>query len=228
LTNWTGAERIRVTRLSRDLKENEMNAELTALLQREQVKDKGELELHFTRPWTTISIPDEPFTLKILDLPTSGVSSSFILRFEINTAGETLGPWQMPLTAKVWREVWVARSALKRNQSLSEADVAQERRDVLALRDTALPSSRLDRTFEIVESISAGSPIYERSVHARPVIRRGQVVDAQLQDGTIQISLKVEVLENGSPGQLVRVRNPDSKREFRGKVQNEQTILIAL
>ena len=41
------------------------------------------------------------------------------------------------------------------------------------------------------------------------------------------ISLKVEVLEEGAVGQSVRVRNPVSKREFRGKVQNEQTILVS-
>src|SRR5437016_1236085 len=69
-TNWTGAERVRITRRARALNENEIKADLTSGLQREQVKDRGELELHFTRSWNPISIPDEPFTLKVMDLPT--------------------------------------------------------------------------------------------------------------------------------------------------------------
>jgi flagella basal body P-ring formation protein FlgA len=227
-TNWTGAERIRITRFSRALKENELKDELTALLQREHVRNKGDLELRFSRPWATIAVPDEPFTLKVLEMPTSGVTANFIVRFEINTARENVGAWQASLTAKIWREIWVARSALKTDQLFSQADVVQERRDLLALRDAPLSITQPENTIEIAENIAAGGPIYTRSVRIRPVVHRGQLVEAQLQDGTMQISLRVEVLENGAPGQVVRVRNPQSRREFRGKVQNEQTILIPL
>jgi flagella basal body P-ring formation protein FlgA len=38
----------------------------------------------------------------------------------------------------------------------------------------------------------------------------------------------VEVLEDGSPGQIVRARNEQSLRDIRGKVLNEQTILVSL
>ncbi len=71
-------------------------------------------------------------------------------------------------------------------------------------------------------------PVLNRSVRVRPVIRRGQVVDGVYQDGSLSISLKVETLEDGLLGQTVRVRNPKTKRELYGKVQNEQTVLIAL
>ena len=42
------------------------------------------------------------------------------------------------------------------------------------------------------------------------------------------LTVKVEVLEDGLPGQTIRVRNLKSKREFRGKVQNEETIHVTL
>ncbi len=54
------------------------------------------------------------------------------------------------------------------------------------------------------------------------------MVEGVYQDGSLSISLKVETLEDGLPGQTVRVRNPKTKRELYGKVQNEQTVLIAL
>jgi flagella basal body P-ring formation protein FlgA len=38
----------------------------------------------------------------------------------------------------------------------------------------------------------------------------------------------VEALENGAPGQTVRVRNLATRKEFRGKVRDEQTILVSL
>jgi flagella basal body P-ring formation protein FlgA len=83
-------------------------------------------------------------------------------------------------------------------------------------------------SLELTENIQEGAHLLSRSVKIRPSIRRGELVEAILQDGALSVSLRVEVLEDGLPGQLVRIRNPQSKRELRGKVQNEQTILIAL
>jgi flagella basal body P-ring formation protein FlgA len=40
--------------------------------------------------------------------------------------------------------------------------------------------------------------------------------------------MKVEVLEDGVPGQVIRIRNPQTRRELRGKVQNEQTVVVSL
>ena len=42
------------------------------------------------------------------------------------------------------------------------------------------------------------------------------------------ISLKVEALADGLPGQTVRVRNPKTKREFYAKVLEEQIVVINL
>ena len=49
-----------------------------------------------------------------------------------------------------------------------------------------------------------------------------------MQDGALSITLKVEVLEDGVSGQIVRVRNVQSRRDIRGKVLNEKTILVSL
>lgn len=225
---WTGADRVRVTRRARSLPETEIKDRLTSLLERDYTRDKGDLELRLTRAWTPVMIPDEAYTLKILDLPTTGVSLNFIVRFELSTARETVGTWQVPLQAKIYREIWVAHSALKRGELFAEADLVQERRDVLGLRDPLLATAPSDRMAELSENVLAGAPLYARSLRLRPLVYRGQVVEAQVIDGAMSISLKVEVLENGSAGQSVRVRNPQSKREFRGKVQNEQTILVNL
>jgi flagella basal body P-ring formation protein FlgA len=228
VTKSAGAEQVRVTRRSRTLGETELKELLTAQLQRDHVGDKGELELRFTRSWPTLSVPDEPLSMKILDLPATGISPNFIVRFQLVAAGEALGPWQMALQAKVWREVLVAGSALVRGQLFSEADLARERRDVLLLRDLLPEDAAAAPGLELTEQVRAGSPLYARSVRQRPVVRRGQFVEAVLQDGALVVSMKVEVLENGVPGQIVRVRNLQSRREFRGKVQNEQTVLVSL
>jgi len=227
-TNWSGAERVRVARRSRPLEETEIKQLLTAVLQRDQVRDKGELELRLMRPWTTVAIPDETVVLNILDFPATGIVPNLYLRFELRHGQESLGSWQLSLQARVWREVWVARSALKRGQALNESDLTREKRDVLTLRDMLnVPSSNIS-SLELTDNVLEGAPVAARSVRSRPLIRRGELVEAFVRDGALSVSFRVEVLEDGAPGQMVRVRNTQSRRELRGKVQNEQTILIAL
>lgn len=225
---WSGAQQVRIVRRARPLPEDELKQQLTQFLQREHVRDRGELELRLLRPWIPVMIPDETYSLKVLNVPNAGVTPHFIAQFEISTPRETIGRWQMPVQSRVWREILVARTALKSHDLFDPDQVARERRDVLGLFDSPLDVALPDVSLEMADTVPAGAPIYARSVKLRPVIRRGQVVEAQLRDGPVMISLKVEALENGAPGQFVRVRNTQSKREFRGKVEDERTVLVAL
>jgi hypothetical protein len=82
-TNWTGPEVIRISRRVRPLAEKELLELLTASLQQHYVKELGQLELHTVRPWAPVSVPDEAFAIQVSDLPTSGLSSSLIVRFDV-------------------------------------------------------------------------------------------------------------------------------------------------
>lgn len=227
-TNWSGAIQIKISRRTRSLSESEIKELLTRELQQNHVKDRGELELRFSRPFQTVIISDEPLTVKLLELPSAGVTANFIARFELRAEEEVVGTWQIPVVANIWQEIYVAGSAVKRGQLVRDADLSRERRDVLTVRD-ALTSVELDNPFlEVGENIQAGMALTSRSLRLRPIVHRGKIADAIVSDGPMVLTVKVEVLEDGLPGQTIRVRNLKSKREFRGKVQNEETIHVTL
>jgi flagella basal body P-ring formation protein FlgA len=54
------------------------------------------------------------------------------------------------------------------------------------------------------------------------------MVDAVVNEGMMMITIKALALEDGVPGQTIRMKNPKSGGEFRGKVQNEQTVEVTL
>jgi flagella basal body P-ring formation protein FlgA len=227
-TNWNGAGSIQISRRARTYGETEMLALLNATLQRDLVKDKGELELAFQQPWAAQILPDEPLTLKILELPTAGVTPSFIVRFEIHTAHETIGSFQASVQAHVWREVWIAHTSIKRGELTDNADIARERRDVINIREALANFSIEDPSLEFAESVSAGTPLPARVLKPMAVIHRGQTANALVSDGALSITMKVVALEDGAPGQTIHFRNSSSARSLSGKVLNEQTILISL
>ncbi|HWD93778.1 MAG TPA: flagellar basal body P-ring formation chaperone FlgA [Verrucomicrobiae bacterium] len=201
---------------------------LTSALQQDYVKDKGELELRITQPWAAHTITNAPVTVKILEVPTMGVTSSFIVRFELLAGDKSIGSWQVPVQAHVWREVWVAHSMLKRGDAIADADLARERRDMLTIHEPLAEFTPGDSTLEIAEPVGVGAPLFARSIKLVPVVHRGQMVTALIEDGSFSVQMKVEALEDGSPGQIVRARNQQSLRDIRGKVLNEQTILVSL
>ncbi len=227
-TNWSGAAQVRVTRRARAFNETDLRELLTVTLQQEFVKEKGDLELRLSRPWATVFVPDETLILKVIDLPASGVGPNFIVRFELVAGPDRVGPWQVITQARVMKDILVARTLLKRGQPLAGSDFTAERRDVLSLREPLDESVLRDPSLELVEGVQAGQPLLARSVRMRPVVQRGQMVDGLVREGSLNISLKVEVLADGLPGQTVRVRNPKTKREFYAKVQDEQTVVINL
>lgn len=228
-TNWDGAGAVRISRRSRKLAESELVQMLTSLLQEQSVKERGELELHFSRPWVAIPVPDEELKIKIAEQPIQGVSQSFLVRFELQTTkGEDIGSWQAALLAHIWREVWVARSALTRGSPVRERDLTRERRDILTCREAPAQFDPDHADLEINEPVAAGVPLLARCIKVKPAIRRGQSVAAVLEDGALAISLKVEALEDGVPGQVIRIRNPLSRRDLRGKVIDERKIQVCL
>ena len=213
----------------RALGEDEVTRLLTAALQRQFVGSGGELDLRLTQPWTSPEVPAGPLTLKVLDMPNNGVASSFIVRFEILAAdGRSLGDWQCPVQAHVWREIWVARSMLNPGELVADADVAAERRDVLAVHAPLADFAAGDTALEIAQSVPAGSPLLAYEVRLHPVIRRGQITDALIRDGRLSVTVKAQALEDGAPGQFIRLRNLNSAHDFSGQVLNGKTVIVPL
>ncbi|HTI72315.1 MAG TPA: flagellar basal body P-ring formation chaperone FlgA [Candidatus Limnocylindria bacterium] len=230
LTNWLGAEAIRVARRTRTLEQAELLELITGVLQREQVRERGELELRFGpgRAWAPAVVPDDPFVLSVQELPANGISGNFLLRFELRLGRESFGLWTVPLQAKLWRDVLVAGSVLRRGQPLADADVTHQRTDLLVHRD-ALVTLPPDASYlDLGETLQPGTVLTFNSLRRRPLVYRGKVVEATVQSGLMEISVKAEALEDGVSGQYIRVRNLNSKREFRGKVQNENSVVIVL
>lgn len=229
-TNWTGAAQATITRRARTLSAMDVEELLTGKLGEEYLSQGGQLELRLTRNWNDVMVPDEPFDVKITSMPPQGIMMSFLVRFEVGNEQEKFGQWQVAVRASLWKDVWVAQRRLTRGSVLMPEDVTREKRDVLMSR-THLVAEQMEinpNQWELLENVGTGNPLNRWSVRPKPVIYRGQLADALIQQGTLSISLRVQVLEDAVTGQDVRILNPHTKRELVGKVNHDHTILIQL
>ena len=227
-TNISGPDAIKITRRTRTFGESDVLGMLTATLQHDYIKDRGQLELHLGQPWSPLLVPDEPLTLDITELPTAGVASGFIVRFTLRTHDETLGNWAANVRASVWREVWVSSIQLKRGDPISLDVLMRERRDILNLHEALADFAGNESALEIAQAVPVGQPLLASMVRPRAVVHSGQRADALVQDGGMSVRAKVDIMEDGAPGQLVHARNAATHRDLIGTVLNERTILISL
>lgn len=227
-TNFSGADVVKISRRSRTFGESDVLGLLTEKLSHDYIRDKGQLDLQLGQPWNSLVLPDEPLTLDVIEVPSMGVTPGFIVRFTLRTANETLGTWSANLHAHVWREVWVASTQLKRGDAVRTDSFARERRDILTVREQVADLSAGDDSLELTEAVPTGAPLLARMVKARAVVHRGQRADALVQEGSLSIKTKVEILDDGAPGEFVHARNAETRRDLTGKVIDERTILISL
>jgi flagella basal body P-ring formation protein FlgA len=224
----TGQAPTPAAHLTRRLEEDELREMLKAALGQETITEGGEWELKLGRPWPGVTVPDEPLKLEITQPAAGRMTPTSILAFELRAGHHLVGTWQMPVQARLYREVLVAHANLQRGTPLADAALGRERRDVLAMRGAMSELPTNAAACELGEGVPAGSPLLAHAVRPRPVVLRGQTINAVVSSGALLISLRVEALEEGIPGQLIRVRNPESHRELRGKIQDEHTIAIPL
>ena len=83
VTNWAGAARIRISRKTQMLDESMLKELLSSTLQRDVVRDRGELELRLMRPWVAVSVPMKhfPFECLIFRMPVSSQILFYGLKF---------------------------------------------------------------------------------------------------------------------------------------------------
>ncbi|MGO9199906.1 MAG: flagellar basal body P-ring formation chaperone FlgA [Limisphaerales bacterium] len=224
----TNAPASTAPRPPRRLEAEELRDMLTGALNQRVGTDGAQWELQLTRSWKPVSVPDEPLKVDIMEPALSRMTATCVLRFELRAGRQLIGSWQMPVQARLWRDVLVSRSNLQRGLPLKDAPLTHERLDMLTLRDPLCDLPANAAAYELAETVPAGSPLLARAIRLRAVVARGQIADAVVRDGVMVISLKVEVLEEGVPGQTVRIRNYQSRRELRGKVEDEHTIAIPL
>lgn len=186
----------------------------------------GELQLTLGRAWEAVRLPGDDLFLAVTELPIGGVSGAFFIRAKASSGGAVIGEWQLPLRAQLWQEVWVAATRLERGQELDRKLLGVQKVDVLRERTPLIPATNDPTSFDITQSIPAGRALTTRDVIERPLVRKGQVVEVVALQGMLAVSMKALALESGAAGDLIKLRNLESRREFSGQILNESKVQV--
>jgi flagella basal body P-ring formation protein FlgA len=186
---------------------------------------EGELKLETTAPWRRILVPAD-YDLAIADYPGAGMSNAFVVRCKLSAKGQSLGDFQVPLRAQLWREVWVADGRLDRGQPVNRSLITAQKLDVLREHEALIPTDVDPTIYDVAQSVAPGRPLTRRDVSERPIIHKGEVVDVVARQGAFHIRMKALALENGIARDLIKMRNLESRKDFTAQVINENQVEV--
>lgn len=118
----------------------------------------------------------------------------------------------MKATVNVEQAVIVASRALPRGSILSKGALTTELRDLSRLRQNHFLTAQDINGLELKRPLNAGAVIYASMVKVPIAIRRGDRVVIVANRGSVNISVPGESLQNGMPGEQIRVRNQQSEK----------------
>ncbi len=128
---------------------------------------------------------------------------------------------------RVYTNVVVARHPIGRLREIGREDVMIERRSMGSLSQNTV--STIDEVIGMRtrSMIRAGDQIRLSQVEVPPIVRRGDLVTLKVENDSFLITALGKVLENGRPGELIRVLNISSKKEVYGQAVDGGTVKVA-
>jgi flagella basal body P-ring formation protein FlgA len=185
---------------------------------------EGELQLELLRAWSAPTRLAQEWTVEVAEYPAL-MASSMMIRCHVLADGQLAGEYTLTLHAVLWRDAWAARQPVPVNAAFDAALLEVRRVDFLRERD-ALPASVGDHGFIFSRAIQPNRLLTWRDVSRRPLVRKGELVEVAAIDGLLQVTMKGLAMENGAQGDMVTIRNPESKKDFAAQVVAENRVQI--
>jgi flagella basal body P-ring formation protein FlgA len=197
---------------------NQLLAELTRQLT-ERFQLRGELKLSLQRGWVAPVPVAGGYQVAVVEFP-QRLTSSLLIHIRLQTATQTFGEQVLALHAQQMRDVYVARTPIERESLLDPAQLDVRSVDVLKERDVVAVQD-CEGDFTYTTSIQAGRVLAWRDLAKRALVRKGQIIEVSAVDGTLTITTKALAMENGAAGDVIKVRNMTSKKDFTAYVVAE-------
>jgi flagellar basal body P-ring formation protein FlgA len=186
----------------------------------------GKLVVEAVIPWKAIQISASNWKVEITRISAQSILPRMTVNFRIVCDKAAIGEYQIQLNCSIMREVLVSMRRYNRAESVSSDDFQIQTRDILDL--SGVPTRTTDSLdgMQTRGPISEGQVLCTRDIEEKPLIRRGQVVEAIAIEGKMRIAVKATAMEDGREGDLISVRNTSSNKDIQAKILNDHTVQV--
>ncbi len=128
--------------------------------------------------------------------------------------------WRGSISFRLRRyaEVLVVKRPLAARQAITASCVARERREIPSGSDLPLTDPSALTRARTTHALRVGDILTAAMLEMIPVVERNQAVTVLARCGSMIIRLRAVACENGGVGEVIILRNPESRREFSARV----------
>ncbi len=222
----TGSPRVRATTMHIDISREMLVASLQDHIEMEMPWDPAITEVDITRPASDIVAPEGDMEIRWRSNPEYRYSGSGAFRGDVLIDGALYRSVTMRANVESYQEIVVAATDIPRGRPVMPAHL-----ELQMMAISKAPSGAFTRIEEAVgqlarKTIFPGQPVTSRSVEAKRVVRRNQMVPVEITNGSIHIQHRARAMMDGRAGDLIVCANPSTKEEFQGVVRADGVVEV--
>lgn len=146
------------------------------------------------------------------------------LRFEVQEIdGASVRRFSGSVFLNLWLDLPCAAKPLNKGDVLSPESVTFASRNLAYLKGE--PWDGRGGPWQLTRSVGTEQPIMSNDLAPMSMVRKGNKINLIYSKGSVQISVLVEALEDGGPGDTIAVRNIESKKQVYATVRDANTVI---
>jgi flagella basal body P-ring formation protein FlgA len=185
---------------------------------------EGDFHLELVRPWTPPDRTASAWDVIVTEYPIVP-TATVIVRCQLLADGATAADVLLTLRASLWRDAWFAREPISAGSTFDPSQLESRRIDCLRERQ-ALPAAVGDDSYIFARQVPADRLLTWQDVARRPLVRKGDVVDVVASEGGLLVTMKAQAVENGVRGDIVTVRNLETRKDISGQVVAQDRVEV--
>jgi flagella basal body P-ring formation protein FlgA len=185
---------------------------------------RGEVSLRDFRLPSQVFLADSQNTLAVDVAGGFGPGRISLLLREVNPAQITVRKYGATVFLDQWVNVACAARPINPRDELSPDKVTFMRKNAAYLRGEPWDGRRFG--LRAVRPMGTGEVIYKANLDDVPLVSRGDTLTLVYQGRNVRLRTQVEALADGGLGDMIPVRNTDSKREVVAEIRDAETVVV--
>lgn len=198
--------------------------------QRQQVERKR-VEIRWNGPSLASLLGNKPLpegTLQYAIVGTPRLLGRTAVPISIEINGSKLKTVYPRVEIKVWQDVWVSTEALRRGRIFDPSLGRPERRSLEMVMGAPATSIANLKGAVVKREVPAGTVLVNEMFDLPALVTNGHEVTVKLVSGDLVIVTRGQAVNDGAMGQLVRVFNPDSRKDYVARVTGIDEVEVRL
>ncbi len=147
-----------------------------------------------------------------------------LVRVNILVNGESQKSFVAQAKISVYDKVWVAKDYIKRGEALTK--VALEEKDITYLPKTIMGERSNPCKYASRKNYKPGDAIDSVFMESIPAIAKYSPVSVIFKTQSVSITIPATALDDGNIGDFIKVRSKNYKKDYMGKIINENMVLV--